>query len=113
MFKFRVWDDLNKRYASDYQEFLIKENGTLIEITPASFERSDKNRYIVELSPGIKCFKTGVDLFVGDIVIFRDLKGAIIFDDHFMFFMLEDCEGQYHRICKINQYEKIGGKNEL
>lgn len=112
MFKFRVWDDLNKRYASDYQEFLIKENGTLIEITTASFERADKKRYIVEYSPGIQCFKTGVDLYVGDDIKFRDLKGAIVFDEHFMCFMLKDDEGQYHRLCKINQYEKIGNVHD-
>jgi hypothetical protein len=116
MFKFRVWNRKLNRYATDLEDFYLSESGDLMILryqAAGPYLDDAIDEYNVEYAPGIKCCKTGVDLFVGDIVIFRDLKGAIIFDDHFMSFMLEDCEGQYHRICKINQYEKIGGKNEL
>lgn len=116
MFKFRVWDKELKQYACDYGDFVINEDGCLMVLRHRNridyYSDADEERYTIEWSTGIQCSETGVDLYVGDLVIFRELKGVIIFDDHFMSFMLEDCEGQYHRICKINQYEKIGNVHD-
>ena len=115
---FRVWDSLNNRYTNQNEDFMLDMEGRLLTSYYGEHEWvRDKDRYTVEWGPGnLKCRKSGVDLYTGDIVNIGGQVGRIEFDDienkFSQFVSKEDFNHYYPLGAPSCRYEKIGNMHD-
>lgn len=105
---FRVLGKEQKRYVFKDYRLHIDNKGRLYLDTG---ERLPTSKYAIELSTGLRCALTKVELYEGDIVKFREKVGYIKWDEHFLQFVLtvdhDELGEQFHRLCSVNEYKKV------